>query len=421
MSAARLRAKPWRSFSWAEYWVGQFAAWADNVIGWGAFGVKFGIYSCMSGMAWGGSEELWYQAARVLQKRGHEIAVNFKWWPKMSFQLQQLQEHGANISLRERPPRIWQKKVHEVRLLLSPRSKPITSRNANGLVWLKQTRPDAVLISIGYHPDQMLVANHLQAMNIPYAINVQCASNSAFIHSDRMNVYRNWYQNARRVFFVSEENQHKIETNLAVRLDNAEIVCNPFNVHLNRLPKWPKDDSVLRLACIGRIHFQSKGQDLLVDLMRYDRWRQRPIEIRFYGHDQGNRRQLEELIRLHGLEDKLKIEGFTPELNNIWAENHGLILPSRYEGAALVVVEAMLSNRMVIVTDTGRNSELIDDGKSGFIAKSSTVELLDDALERAWQQRKRWQEIGILAGRHIRERFSLDPIGEFANRIESIV
>ena len=89
--------------------------------------------------------------------------------------------------------------------------------------------------------------------------------------------------------------------------------------------------------------------------------------------------------------------------------------------AALVVVEAMLSNRMVIVTDTGRNSELIDDGKSGFIAKSSTVELLDDALERAWQQRKRWQEIGNLAGRHIRERFSLDPIGEFANRIESIV
>ena len=383
--------------------------------------MKFGIYSCMTGMAWGGSEELWYQAARVLQNNGHEISVNFKWWPKMSYQLQQLQEHGARITLREQPPPFWQKKVHEARQLLSPRSLPVTPRNAQGLAWLKQTRPDAVLISIGYHPDQMLVADHCQATHIPYAINVQCASNSAFIHADRINVYRNWYQNAQRVFFVSEENRHKVETNLAVRLDNAEIVCNPFNVRLDCLPEWPIDDSVMRLACVGRIHFQSKGQDLLIDLMRTDRWRQRPIEIHFYGHDQGNRRQLEDLIRLHGLEDKLKIEGFMHDRNNIWATNHGLILPSRYEGAALVVVEAMLSNRMVIVTDTGRNSELIDDGKSGFIAKSSTVELLDEAMERAWQQRMRWQEIGKLAGLHIRERFSMDPIGEFAKRIESLV
>lgn len=382
--------------------------------------MKFGFYSCMTGMAWGGSEELWYRAARALQDAGHQVAVNFKWWPTMSFQLKQLQERGAEITLRDRPPRFWQKKAHEARQLFSRRSLPITPRNADGRQWLARTQPDAVLITIGYHPDPMLVANHCQALDIPYAINVQCASNSTFIHGDRVNDYRRWYQNARRVFFVSQENQHKVEMNLAMRLENAEIVCNPFNVKLDRLPLWPADDSVFRLACVGRIHFQSKGQDLLVDLMRQDCWRQRPLEIHLYGHDQGNRRQLEELIRLHGLEHKLKLQGFTPDVNKIWAENHGLILPSRYEGAALVVVEAMLSNRLVIVTDTGRNRELIDDGQSGFIAHSSTAELLADALERAWQQRDRWQEIGLAAGRHIRERFSLNPIGEFAERIAAL-
>jgi glycosyltransferase involved in cell wall biosynthesis len=154
--------------------------------------------------------------------------------------------------------------------------------------------------------------------------------------------------------------------------------------------------------------------------MRRQPWRDRPICIHFYGHDQGNRRQLEELIRMHGLENKLKLEGFTPDITKIWSENHGLILPSRYEGAALVVVEAMLSNRMVIVTDTGRNRELIDDGESGFIAHAATVELLDEALERAWQKRDQWEVIGRTAGCHIRERFSADPAGEFAQRLLSL-
>jgi glycosyltransferase involved in cell wall biosynthesis len=374
----------------------------------------------MTGMCWGGSEELWYRSARQLLDAGHQIAVNFKWWPKMSYQLGQLQERGAEITLRDQPPSFWQKKAHEVRTLLSPKSLPTTPRRASGELWLKQVRPDAVLITIGYHPDPMLIAAHCHDAKIPYAINVQCASNAAFIHGDRVNDFRHWYKNARRVFFVSAENQHKVEMNLAMPLSNAEIVCNPFNLKKDHPAQWPSDNAVYRLACVGRIHFQSKGQDLLVDLMRRQPWRDRPICIHFYGHDQGNRRQLEELIRMHGLENKLKLEGFTPDITKIWSENHGLILPSRYEGAALVVVEAMLSNRMVIVTDTGRNRELIDDGESGFIAHAATVELLDEALERAWQKRDQWEVIGRTAGCHIRERFSADPAGEFAQRLLSL-
>lgn len=371
-------------------------------------------------MAWGGSEELWYRAARVLQDAGHQIAVNYKWWPNMPYALQTLQKGGASIDLRDKPPGFWQRKSHEMRQLFSPRSLPINHIKNDGREWLMNTRPDAVLISIGYHPDPLTVAGQCHELGIPYAINVQSASTATFIHGDRMKDFRSWYQQARRVFLVSRENQHKLEMNLAVKLDNAEIVCNPFNVRIDQPPAWPDADEPVRLACVGRVHFQSKGQDLIVDVMRNDHWRDRPIEIRFYGHDQGNRRQLEDLIRLHGLENKLILEGFSSDVQRIWATNHGLILPSRYEGAALVVVEAMMCNRVAIVTDTGRNRELIDDGQSGFVARASTAEFLDDALERAWEQRSRWRDIGQLAGKQVRERFSLDPVNEFARRIAAL-
>ena len=56
----------------------------------------------------------------------------------------------------------------------------------------------------------------------------------------------------------------------------------------------------------------------------------------------------------------------------IWAEHHALVLPSRFEGMPLVVVEAMLCGRPCIVTDVGGNAELIRDGINGFLAKAPT-------------------------------------------------
>ena len=114
------------------------------------------------------------------------------------------------------------------------------------------------------------------------------------------------------------------------------------------------------------------------------------------------------------------IGGFVDDVKKIWEEHHGLLLPSRYEGAPLVVIEAMLCNRMVVATNIGRNEELIDDGKTGFIAEGPTVRLIDEALERAWNARENWQPMGELAGKQIRERYPEDPIAEFADRLLSL-
>ncbi len=369
----------------------------------------------MSGVSWGGSEELWWRTARLLQKQGHSICVNFKWWPEAAWHLKQIEENGGELFYRDQPASFWQIQRKRLRSI----GKRKNGKNADS--WIVRTKPDLVLATLGYHPDRVHVADECMAANVPYAINVQSASNFFFIPGDCVEQYRKWYRNAARVFFVSEENRHKVETNLAMELPNSEIVDNPFNVDRNAKVRWPEPDGTLRLACVGRLHFQSKGQDLIVDVLRRPHWKDRNIEVHFYGHDQGNGRQLKDLIARYGLEKQLKIAGFENMVSKIWEQCHGLLLPSRYEGAALVVVEAMLSNRMAITTDTGRNRELIDDGLSGFIAPGATIDLLDQALERAWNSRDRWQEMGELAGKRIRERYSKDPIAEFAKRLERLL
>lgn len=364
----------------------------------------------MSGMPWGGSEELWWRSARLLQNQGHQIAVNYKYWPNQAEQLDEIREHGASVWLREKPQKsIWYQKL----LNLFRRIQP---RNGSDEEWLERERPDAVLFSLGYHPDRVRLAPACQKLGIPYTINVQCASSSVFIHESLMDEFRNVYHGAHKVFFVSEENQEKLETNMATKLTNAEIVANPFNVHHDACPEWP-DEEVFKLACVGRIHFVSKGQDLIAHVLRRDKWRDRPIQVSLYGKNQGNKKQMEELIKLYGLEDKLKFGGFTKNVEEIWANNHALLLPSRYEGAALVVIETMLCNRIVITTDTGRNRELIREGETGFIAPAAHADLLDEALERAWQVRHRWQDMGIQAGQDIRRNYTANPVGDFADRL----
>ncbi len=375
--------------------------------------MKFGFYSCMTGMPWGGSEELWWRAARQLQVEGHEVCVNFKWWREMARQLVQLQDSGGKVQLRNAPLSFWDQQRLKLNTWRGKSLRP-------GRAWLESERPDAVLITLGFHPDRVDIATDCKEAGIPYAINVQCASNTFFIHSDCIEEYRRWYQDASAVWFVSEENRQKMEVNLAMEFDNSAIVANPFNMKPTDVADWPESRDGFSLACVGRLHFQSKGQDAVVQVMRQTKWRERPIKINFYGSDQGNRKQLEEMIRMYGLRDQLVYHGFCNKVADIWAANHGLLLPSRYEGAALVIVEAMLSNRISIATDTGRNRELLREGETGFIADSASVAQLDDAMERAWAVRHQWRELGEQAGADIRANYTLDPVGDFAQSLKAL-
>jgi glycosyltransferase involved in cell wall biosynthesis len=94
--------------------------------------------------------------------------------------------------------------------------------------------------------------------------------------------------------------------------------------------------------------------------------------------------------------------GFVRDVASIWSDHHGLILPSRCEGLPLVLVEAMLSGRVPIVTNVGGSGEIVDDGVTGFLAGAPTEDSLDEAMERAWERRAEWPAIGAAAATKIR-------------------
>ena len=57
----------------------------------------------------------------------------------------------------------------------------------------------------------------------------------------------------------------------------------------------------------------------------------------------------------------------------------------------------MAASLPVVATDVGGNRELIRDGINGFLAKAPTVELLDETMNRAWENQHRLREMGETA------------------------
>jgi glycosyltransferase involved in cell wall biosynthesis len=272
------------------------------------------------------------------------------------------------------------------------------------------------VISFACHTDDPQIANTCRAVGIPYVVLLQAAGTHSWIDPRSLDEFRNAYVHAQRCYFVSDENREIVETNLALNLPATQIVDNPFTVSPNGAPDWPKAE-IFRLACVARIHYPTKGQDLIARVLRLPKWRQRPLQVALWGSDNGNLRQLQQAIKQYGLESQLAYSGISNDIEQLWSEHHGLLLPSRAEGNSLSLIEAMLCGRLAITTNVGRASELIDDNESGFIAPAPTVELLDEALERGWQKRHEWQEIGRRAAAAIRNRHSLQPAVDFADLI----
>ena len=354
---------------------------------------------------WGGSEELWVQTALKLATRGHQVYASVRGWPHTPAPIQKLAQTIA-VSYRWYDKTLLHKLAYKV------------YRNHLFEGWLDKIRPDLVVISQAINFDGLDWMEACLKRNIPYATICQAAAESHWMTDDTATRLRPAYQAARQNYFVSQRNIDLTVKQIGGSLGRTAIVRNPFKVAYNATPPWPQTD-VINLACVGRLHPMSKGQDLLFEVLRATKWQQRPLKVTLFGSG-SNEQSLRALKSLWKL-DNVEFGQFTQDVEGIWRSHQALILPSRYEGLPLVVVEAMLCGRPCIVTDVAGNTELVEDNINGFIAKAPTAELLDEALERAWQNRECWYDMGKVASSKAREMIPREPIATFADRLESLI
>ena len=358
----------------------------------------------MGSYPWGGSEELWSKTALSLKNAGLEVAINYKKWPISSSQLQNLKSHQCKIFLRDENSIFF-------------KADRLLSSNFFRYRWIDEFKPDLVLISQGGNQDGIEWAELCLRKKIPYMLLVEAANEGYWPDDNFANRLRIVYQKAKKTFFVSQGNLKLTEVQIATKLNNAQIVYNPFNVSYDTKIPWPIDNKKYKLACVARLDPVNKGQDILLEIFAKPFWKSLPIELNLYGYGR-NEKSFKKLKKDWQLKN-IYFKGFEPDVKKIWQDNHALVLPSRSEGLPLVLVEAMICARPSIVTDVAGNSELIKDNVNGFLAQAPNVKIFEETLLRAWNQRKRWKEIGQQASKDVRTVIPEDPITYFINKMFS--
>ncbi|MEO8795744.1 MAG: glycosyltransferase [Daejeonella sp.] len=360
---------------------------------------------------WSGSELLWYESAKYLASQGHAVsaAVNYD-----HLKISEL-KHSLHffIDLRYR-----HSKLSRIRRLAN---RVVTVFKTNDVLagYFKNIQPALVVISQGSSiasPDMIELCSRFQAKFVTLTQLVS-EVHWLWLNDDLQQRLKKGYEKSLKNFFVSRRNMELHEFMLAYSCGNNEVVSNPLVVSANGT-SYPSGVNY-SIAFVGRIECFHKGLDMLLRVLNTSKWKNRPVAFNLYG-DGPHVSILAQQIALFEI-NNIHLKGYTTDVATVWQQNQLMILPSRMEGQSLALIEALSFNRAAIVTDVGGASEIVEDNVTGFIAHDATEGGLDEAMERAWEQREKWENMGIAAGKKIRALRPDQSVHFFSERIMEIL
>lgn len=351
------------------------------------------FFSSMGGSPWGGSEELWAQAAHAAIAEGHEVAVSVFDFGTPVPQIAALERAEAKIILRPRRPsklaelvgnRPWVKAVEAWK----PRAVCVSQGSAYECVGRKSTRP---FVKVA----ERLCAEGTRLVNV-----VQFNEPRDDLRGLTVRLTRKLMDLAACNGFVAARNIGEAAAALGGAVPRARVLRNPVNLADTSPLPWPTTPEY-RFAMVARLHVDAKGQDMLLDALASRAWKREAWSLSLFGTGQDEQRLRDQAARV-GLADRVHFRGQTGDLRRVWSEHQMLVLSSRAEGTPLAMVEAMLLGRPCVVTDVGGCADWVRDGEAGFLAEP-TVAGIGAALDRAWNLRESWAEFGARARKKAEE------------------
>lgn len=381
--------------------------------------MKIGIVSIIK-EPWGGSEELWADMATEALKDGHQVFISaLKCGPAHPKTLK-LVENGARLFYRRgfvKPGLPFLKRIFRKGLII------LANKLQNPFHRLFKEKPDVIFyVGTSYSiADDVLLLKALDKWPADLYINCNLNHHVRGFGSTDYNRVAAAYRLAKKVLFVSGQNLELARMHTCFPIENAMVVRNPVNLSNIGIQPFPQGETV-HFAMVGILVTDHKGQDLVLSVLNREEWRTRNWHLNIYGAGL-DEEYLKRLTAFYRLDDKVTFHGKVSNIAEVWKKNSMLLMPSHQEGMPLAVVEAMVCGRPSVLTDVGGHTEWVNDGVEGFISPGVTVASMAAAMERAWQRRADWEQIGIAANARALKLYNPHPgrtiLNLFLNKKES--
>jgi len=154
-----------------------------------------------------------------------------------------------------------------------------------------------------------------------------------------------------------------------------------FGIDLPRLPKQCRNGFPVRFGFIGQISHH-KGTDILVEA--FSRLPKGKAVLNIYGSEHQDPLYMERLKLMAKGHDVFFMGTFPSEkIAEVLSILDFLVIPSRWhENSPLVLLNALASHTPVVVSEGKGMTELIEEGKNGYVFPMGSVEGLEKVLKK---------------------------------------
>ena len=366
--------------------------------------MKLAFVSTILCYPWGGADVLWTRAAERALALGHQVFIAVAPAVANHPRIAALGVAGARLHLRTGHTQ------HRGRRERWTQAVGQALRAPSSLVGaLDAFAPDVVYLCQGGVWDFLVedgLVRWLEKTACPCVPVCQSNDDRDVVAPESQAPARAFLAGARATIFVSTHNRDLAGRQCGEPVPRATVVANPVELPAGPAPAWPAETTP-RLAVVTRLEADAKGLDVLLQAVARlgtgGDWR---IDIFGRGPDEAALRAEAASLKV---EDKINFAGYSRDIRSLWSNHHLLLLPSRREGCALALLEALACGRPVLTADSGGARDWIESGVNGYLCPSGSPEALANTLRTAFGEFHRWPQFGAAAHRVFVERHPSEP------------
>ena len=147
-----------------------------------------------------------------------------------------------------------------------------------------------------------------------------------------------------------------------------------------------------KLLFVGRLNMQHKGLDYLVLIIKEVLKVYSDVELTIVG-DGPDRDALKSLISDNNLESNIKLIGQSSNVKKYYQESNIVLVPSRWEGFGVVLIEAMACGTPVIAYENKGPNEIISNYIDGILIKQYNVKEFSNAIIQLFSDAECWEKM----------------------------
>jgi len=180
--------------------------------------------------------------------------------------------------------------------------------------------------------------------------------------------------------FIAISNAVRNDFMVGTSMNGENIKVIPNGIPLQKFRRREQSHDSLEIICVARLESEKKGQDILIRALA--KLKKDGIEFfcKFVGEGQ-SRGYLERLVVEYSLGDNIKFLGSRSDVPELLANAGIFILPSRWEGFGITIIEAMAIGIPVVASNIDGPKEIITDSQNGLLFESENEYELSEKIK----------------------------------------